>query len=106
METNKLGREVEKFDTELWRSKVGEIAEQANFLKFSEVEECKGAWFGTREQILVEASPVDRNWGVGFAADEAEETEGDCGESLLATALMRVRDRLKREIARSTGSPS
>ncbi|GAB3993979.1 hypothetical protein GCM10028807_30610 [Spirosoma daeguense] len=51
----------------------------------------------TKDRILVEASPVDRIWGIGLAADNdrAENPKLWNGLNLLGFALMEVRDRLK-----------
>lgn len=44
-----------------------------------------------------QASPRDRIWGIGFAAEEAEGRRAEWGENLLGKALMRVRERLREE---------
>ncbi|KAI0184370.1 hypothetical protein EV127DRAFT_444399 [Xylaria flabelliformis] len=50
---------------------------------------------GTRE--LVEASPFDRIWGVGFGAKEAGKKRGKWGLNLLGKCLMDVREELRKE---------
>ena len=96
-EANKLGREVQGFKPDVWRSKVDDIAEECNYLKFSQVWECKVALLETGDKTLAEASPVDRNWGIGFAGDKAEGHEEEWGRNLLGKALMKVRERLRKE---------
>lgn len=96
-EAQRLGREVKNYDPELWRRIVDQVAEDGNWLKFSQVEECRSALLATGEKGLVEASPVDRNWGVGFRGDEAEGNEDDWGRNILGKALVRVRGRLRKE---------
>lgn len=49
----------------------------------------------TGDRLLVEASPYDKIWGVGYSAANAAANEGNWGENLLGKALMRVRDRLR-----------
>ena len=49
----------------------------------------------TSDRLLVEASPYDRTWGVGYSASKAEANRSNWGENLLGKALMRVRDRLR-----------
>ncbi|MDQ7757875.1 NADAR domain-containing protein [Xanthomonas sontii] len=46
--------------------------------------------------MLVEASPVDRIWGIGLAADDPRAADPTTwqGENLLGFALMEVRRRL------------
>jgi ribA/ribD-fused uncharacterized protein len=47
--------------------------------------------------VLVEASPVDRVWGIGLAGDDeaAGDPERWRGENLLGFALMGARGRLR-----------
>jgi ribA/ribD-fused uncharacterized protein len=97
MEANRLGRQIRDFDSEKWRSMVDEIAEECNWLKFSQIEEGRDALLATGHKTLAEASPVDRNWGIGFRGDEAEGHENEWGKTILGQALMRVRARLRHE---------
>jgi len=97
LEANKLGRAIRNYDGELWRREREGVAEQGNWLKFSQVEECRAALLGSGNKVIVEASPTDRIWGIGFAGDQAEGREEEWGENILGQALMRVRERLRRE---------
>ena len=53
---------------------------------------------GTGDRVLVEASPVDRIWGIGLAAQDerAQHPAQWCGLNLLGFALMQARLRLLR----------
>jgi len=51
----------------------------------------------TGERELVEASPLDRIWGIGFKESEAERNRYRWGENLLGWALVHVRGRLRAE---------
>lgn len=51
----------------------------------------------TEERELVEASPMDRIWGVGFAEKNAGANRHRWGQNLLGKALMVVRTRLREE---------
>ena len=42
-------------------------------------------------------SPDDKIWGIGFNTEEAEGNEAEWGNNGLGKALMKVRDRMKRE---------
>ncbi len=52
---------------------------------------------GTGDRVLVEASPVDRVWGIGLAADDeaAADPARWRGPNLLGFALMEARRRLR-----------
>jgi ribA/ribD-fused uncharacterized protein len=52
----------------------------------------------TGDQVMVEASPVDRIWGIGLAADDsrARSPAQWQGTNLLGFALMRARGMLVR----------
>jgi len=52
---------------------------------------------GTGALTFWQASPRDSIWGIGFAAENAEEMRAEWGENLLGKALMRVRERLREE---------
>lgn len=45
--------------------------------------------------MIVEASPSDRIWGIGFDAEHAEGKEAEWGANKLGEALMRVREKLR-----------
>lgn len=49
----------------------------------------------TGDRELVEASPDDRIWGIGFEAVKADANRDQWGENLLGLALMNVRKRLR-----------
>lgn len=68
-----------------------------NYYKFTQDEELKRVLLDTGDRELVEASPRDRIWGVGFGAKNAEKSRGKWGLNLLGQALMEVRDRIRRE---------
>lgn len=91
----KLGREVKGFQQEIWDQHCDRVVEEGNFLKFSQDEKLKGVLVGTGSRALVETSPNDRVWGIGFNSDEAEGREGEWGENKLGKALERVRKRLR-----------
>jgi len=47
---------------------------------------------------LVEASPFDRIWGVGFGEEDAKENREKCGLNLLGKSLRRARQRISEEV--------
>ena len=95
-EAKKLGREVMNFDNQTWVDLRFDIVVNANLAKFSQHPPLKAFLLGTGERVIVEASPRDRIWGIGLAADvpEAQDPARWEGLNLLGFALMEVRSRL------------
>ena len=95
-----LGRKVKGFDRQKWKEKREKIVEQGNWWKFTQPKEgpIGSMLLETGDRLLVEASPYDRIWGIGYGASTAEDNRGTWGENLLGKALMRVRERLRAEV--------
>lgn len=95
-EAKKLGRTVRHFDETVWDAHRFGIVTRASTAKFGQHEELRGFLLGTGEQVLVEASPVDRIWGIGLAADDERAASPSTwrGLNLLGFALMAARDTL------------
>ncbi|HEY5761312.1 MAG TPA: NADAR family protein [Steroidobacter sp.] len=89
-----LGRQVQGFDEAVWTAKRFGIVVRANEAKFSQNPELHQFLKTTGSRILVEASPVDKIWGIGLAHDDerAKDPNAWLGLNLLGFALMRVRD--------------
>ena len=99
-----LGRKVKGFDNKIWNAKREKIVEDGNWWKFTKSKESdlRKMLLETGDRLLVEASPYDRIWEVGYSAANAEANRGNWGENLLGKALMRVRDRLQAEEGNTT----
>ncbi|GAB1096669.1 NADAR family protein [Shewanella algae] len=95
-----IGREVVGFNQEVWDERRFEIVLNANLAKFAQHTELKSFLLNTGNRILVEASPVDKVWGIGLAQDhpESEIPRRWKGLNLLGFALMEVRDRLRKDL--------
>ncbi len=96
-EAKKLGREVKNFNAATWDAHKFDLVVNGNQHKFSQHPALKTFLLHTHERILVEASPMDRIWGIGMAASN-EHVENPLqwrGHNLLGYALMVVRDQLK-----------
>lgn len=94
-----LGREVKNFNDVVWQNNRFNIVVHANLAKFSQNPALKDFLLKTDQRILVEASPVDKVWGIGLAEDHefAKLPIKWRGLNLLGFALMKVRDQLKAE---------
>ncbi|EMD5068270.1 NADAR family protein [Listeria monocytogenes] len=92
-----FGRLIRGFQEDIWLKNRFNIVMRANLAKFSQNEELKKFLMQTKKRILVEASPVDKIWGIGMAADN-KNVENPLywkGLNLLGFALMAVRDELE-----------
>ncbi|KAI1300052.1 hypothetical protein F5Y03DRAFT_386114 [Xylaria venustula] len=119
-----LGRQVRGFNDATWKRAREGIVTEGNWCKFSlpvviekghvdgerewklgngaAAERMRARSFrdvllatGTRE--LVEASPMDKIWGIGFGAKNAEASRQKWGMNLLGKCLMEVREQFWRE---------
>ena len=92
-----LGREVRPFDGARWEEARMEIVVRGNLAKFEQNPQLRRYLEGTGDAVLVEASPVDRIWGIGLAEDDprARRPREWRGLNLLGFALMDVRERLR-----------
>ncbi|MDP5209926.1 NADAR family protein [Microbulbifer sp. 2205BS26-8] len=92
-----IGRQVEGFDQELWDKKKFDIVVQANLAKFKGNQALKEFLLNTGDRVLVEASPVDKVWGVGLAEDDdkCQNPKKWKGLNLLGFALIAVRSKLR-----------
>lgn len=92
-EAKSLGRQVVGFDQRVWDEHRWDIVVAGNLAKFSQNPELRRFLVNTGERVLVEASPVDRIWGIGLAADHPNATDPERwpGLNLLGFVLMQVR---------------
>jgi len=95
-EVKQLGRKVRNYDEKIWQEKRFDLVVQANLAKFSQHPELKNFLLATKAHILVEASPVDKIWGIGMAQDHLhiQDPSQWQGLNLLGFALMHVREQL------------
>lgn len=101
-----LGRKVKQFDEAVWERERFGIVVAGSIAKFSQHADLRAFLLGTKDLVLVEASPMDRVWGIGLAAadPQAEDPAQWRGSNLLGFALMRAREYLSNEDG--TGTPA
>ena len=92
-----IGRAVRGFKDSVWEQHRFSIVVEGNYAKFTQSASLNAFLSSTKKRILVEASPVDRIWGIGLAADDphVENPLEWRGLNLLGFALMDVRARLE-----------
>lgn len=95
-----MGREVQNYREALWVKHRLAVMVSGCYLKFSQNPAMKAELLATGARRLVEASPDDRNWGIGL-----EESDPRCldpnqweGLNLLGEALMIVRELLRQDL--------
>jgi ribA/ribD-fused uncharacterized protein len=96
-DAKKLGRQVRRFDETVWNRERLRVVEEGNFQKFKQNDLLRDFLISTADLVLVEASPVDRVWGIGLAENDQRASNPLLwrGENLLGFCLMQVRDRLR-----------
>ncbi|MEU6282393.1 NADAR family protein [Streptomyces sp. NPDC047028] len=109
-QAKKAGRLVRGFDEAIWERERFRIVAEGSVHKFGADDALRAFLLGTGERsemgvppaegwgrVLVEASPVDRVWGIGLAAsdDAASDPARWRGSNLLGFALMEARERLR-----------
>ncbi|MGY6651201.1 NADAR family protein [Amycolatopsis sp. TRM77291] len=92
-QAKELGREVRGFEQSRWEDARSAIVLEGTIAKFGQHPELRDFLLGTRNRVLVEASPLDAIWGIGLAADhtDVENAERWRGLNLLGFALGEAR---------------
>lgn len=95
-EAKKLGRAVRQWNEKLWLAKRESIMYEACMAKFTVHDDLRAKLLGTGDAVLVEASPLDKIWGIGLAEDDAGARNEKAwqGLNLLGKVLMHVRSDL------------
>ena len=106
-EQKSLGRQVSNFDDKVWKDNRERIVEEASYWKFKKGKDegvlkrdgvsLRDRLLDTGDREVVEASPRDRIWGVGFGEKNAGKRRADWGLNLLGKALMVTRKKLREE---------
>ncbi|MFD5815119.1 NADAR family protein [Streptomyces sp. NPDC127038] len=97
----KAGRLVRGFDEAVWERERFGIVVEGSVHKFAADPGLRTFLLGTEGRVLVEASPMDRIWGIGLAADDerAADPRRWRGANLLGFALMEAREQLRGPLA-------
>lgn len=89
-----LGREVKNFVQFEWDAVARSLVYRGNIAKFSQNPKLCEKLVGTKGTTLVEASPVDRIWGIGLSEDspDALDRKNWRGKNWLGETLTKVRE--------------
>jgi ribA/ribD-fused uncharacterized protein len=100
-EIRKLGRQVKNFDDEIWKTVRDTLVYRINLSKFQQNTQLSVLLQQTTDSIIAEASPFDRNWGIGLSKSHinAKNPEKWRGKNLLGKALMKVREEMRDELS-------
>jgi ribA/ribD-fused uncharacterized protein len=95
-----LGRKVQNFDAATWDRECREAVYRGNLAKFDQNPDLRSLLLATGTKRIVEASPTDRIWGIGLAADDPRSLDPSQwrGTNWLGESLGRVRDVLNKPV--------
>lgn len=95
----KLGREVEGFDAAVWSARSFDVVYLGNALKLT--GELATKLEKTRSHTLVEASPGDKLWGIGWKEEDPEAARRAAwqGQNRLGEVLTALREHRRAGIA-------
>ncbi len=93
----KLGQRVKPWDEEKWLANRCRIMYEGCMAKFQQNKELGALLLATGDKVLVEASPLDKIWGVGLKASDpnARRPAAWQGLNLLGGVLMKVRSDMR-----------
>jgi ribA/ribD-fused uncharacterized protein len=96
-EVKRLGRTVRGFDEKVWAAQRFELVTRGNVAKFGQEPSYRAYLLATGDDVLVEASPHDKIWGIGLGVEDARAADPRKwqGKNLLGFALMKARATLR-----------
>lgn len=99
-EVKQLGRTVVPFDEARWSAVRSERVVKGNLAKFEQNAALKAHLLATYPEVLVEAAPADRVWGIGIGRNHPDAVDPLRwpGLNLLGFALVCVRTTLRGEV--------
>ena len=91
-----LGKQVKNFDKSTWQKVCKKFAYEGNFAKFSQNAELLNELKKTKGKNLAEASPYDRNWGIGLSMQNRKiyDRKNWRGKNWAGEVLEMVREKL------------
>ena len=95
-EARLLGRKVKNYDDNKWSEVRYKIFYDLNLIKYTIDKKLQERLLDPKfdNKVFVEASPIDRIWGVGYDEERAEYNEHDWGRNYLGKLLTNIRYRI------------
>lgn len=94
-EQKKLGRLVKNYDNDTWDKNRYDIVKKGLREKFLQNEDLKDELLKYKGWVIVEASPEDSLWGIGFHQSNALENKDKWGLNLLGKILTELTNEIK-----------
>lgn len=93
-----LGRQVKGFNKDKWDSVCLGIVYKGNFAKFTQNTDLMEELLSTKDRLLVEASPLDKIWGIGMAEQDpgVDDPANWKGLNLLGWSITLVKQQIKK----------
>ena len=82
-----LGRHVNNYNDSIWSTIRYDIVKKGIIEKFKQNKDLQEYLKNLKGYTIVEASPYDRIWGIGFEEDDALENIDNWGQNLLGKIL-------------------
>ena len=92
-----LGRQIKGFEKDKWDSVCLGIVYKGNLAKFTQNPSLMSALLSTGDRLLVEASPLDKIWGIGMSEEDpdVEDPSNWKGLNLLGWSITLVKQQIK-----------
>lgn len=90
-----FGKKVKGFDDARWAEVARDLSVIGIYEKFRQNDRIRETMLSTKDKLLVEASPFDRRWGIGYDHIQCHGNEERWGQNWLGQCLMLTRDRLR-----------
>ena len=87
-----LGREIKNYDDEVWADSRYDAMMNALTWKYDACLLFRKALRECGDRIIVEASPIDRIWGIGYDETDAMSNQGSWGLNLLGRCPMQIKE--------------
>lgn len=89
------GRRIIGYTDDVWNPVARDMSYTGVYEKFRQNDKIRDLLISTGDKLLVEASPMDKKWGVGFDHLNAVGREKDWGLNWLGQNLMKARDDIR-----------